>query len=207
MSEHGFTRAILYGTLGILAVTIVVLSVMMATTPRAPGPGGSVTSDANLIGGEFALRDETGKEVTDKTLIGKPTIIFFGFTHCPEVCPTTLYEISILLKELGADADRINAYFVTVDPERDTSELMAKYLSSFDPHIHGLTGSLADIEKMAKAYRVYFKKVPLEEGGYTMDHTALVYLFAPDGAFVAPLNLKPDPAAAADKVRPLLSGN
>jgi len=154
------------------------------------------------IGGPFQLTDQAGQIITDKNLQGRPTLIFFGFTHCPDVCPTSLFEISEVLKALGKDADRVNAYFVSVDPERDTTMAMKDYLSSFDPHLEGLTGNPDEIAKVISAYRVYAKKVPLKDGDYTMDHTALVYLMDRDGKFVAPFNLKRTPEdAAADLKR------
>ena len=102
--------------------------------------------------------------------------MFFGFTHCPDVCPTALFEISEIMRELGSDGDRMRAMFVTVDPERDTPEKLKDYLSSFDPRLIGATGDEAAIKAVEKAYRVYAKRVPLDGGGYTMDHTAIVYL-------------------------------
>jgi protein SCO1/2 len=129
--------------------------------------------------------------------VGKPTLILFGFTHCPDVCPTELFEISEVLRAMGQDADRVNAYFVSVDPERDTAAAMKDYLSSFDPHLKGLTGDPAAVAKVISDYRVYAKKVPLKDGDYTMDHTALVYLMDRDGRFVAPFNLKQSPQRAA----------
>ena len=131
--------------------------------------------------------------------VGPVKRMVFGFTHCPDVCPTTLFEVSEILRSLGPDADRTRAVFITVDPERDTPAVMKDYLSSFDPHLSGLTGDPAAVAAVAKAYRVYYKKVPLDQGGYTMDHTAIVYLMDKDGRFVAPFNLKrPAEAAAAD---------
>jgi len=149
------------------------------------------------IGGPFQLPDQSGQPVTDKTLQGTPTLIFFGFTHCPDICPTSLFEISEVLKAMGKDADRVNAYFVSVDPERDTAAAMKDYLSSFDPHLKGLTGDPTAIAKVLSSYRVYAKKVPLKDGDYTMDHTALIYLMDRDGHFVAPFNLKRTPEEAA----------
>lgn len=151
----------------------------------------------SAIGGAFQLTDQTGQAVTEKNLLGKPTLIFFGFTHCPDVCPTSLFEISEVLRAMGKDADRVNAYFVSVDPERDTAAAMKDYLSSFDPHLKGLTGDPAAVAKVIGEYRVYAKKVPLKDGDYTMDHTALVYLMDRDGKFVAPFNLKQSPQQAA----------
>ena len=157
----------------------------------------SMTAPA-AIGGPFQLTDQTGQTVTDKSLKGKPTLIFFGFTHCPDVCPTSLFEISEVLKAMGKDADRVNTWFVSVDPERDNNGAMKDYLSSFDPHLKGLTGDPEAVAKVLSAYRVYAKKVPLKDGDYTMDHTALTYLMDRDGKFVAPFNLnrKPEEAAA-----------
>ena len=159
-----------------------------------------VTAPA-AIGGPFQLTDQAGQTVTDKDLKGKPTLIFFGFTHCPDVCPTSLFEISEVLKAMGKDADRVNALFVSVDPERDTAAAMKDYLSSFDPHLKGLTGNPEAVAKVLSAYRVYSKKVPLKDGDYTMDHTALIYLMDRDGRFVSPFNLKRTPAEAATDLK------
>jgi protein SCO1/2 len=156
-----------------------------------------VTAPA-AIGGPFRLTDQNGAVVTEKNLEGKPTLVFFGFTHCPDICPTALFEMSEILRAMGKDADRVNAYFISVDPERDNAAAIKDYLSSFDPHLKGLTGDPEAIAKVLSAYRVYAKKVPLKDGDYTMDHTALTYLMDRDGRFVAPFNLnrKPEDAAA-----------
>jgi protein SCO1 len=155
-----------------------------------------VTAPA-AIGGPFQLTDQAGQTVTEKNMQGKPTLIFFGFTHCPDVCPTSLFEISEVLRAMGGDADRVNAWFISVDPERDTAAAMKDYLSSFDPHLKGLTGDPGAVAKVISGFRVYAKKVPLKDGDYTMDHTALIYLMDRDGKFVAPFNLKRTPEAAA----------
>ncbi len=114
------------------------------------------------IGGPFQLTDQAGQAVTEKSMQGRPTLIFFGFTHCPDVCPTTLFEISEVMKAMGKDGDRINAYYISVDPERDTQAAMKEYLSSFDPRLKGLTGNAEEIAKVLSEYRVYAKKVPVE---------------------------------------------
>lgn len=163
----------------------------------------SVTAPA-AIGGPFQLTNQAGQVVTDASLKGKPTLIFFGFTHCPDVCPTSLFEISEVLKAMGKDADRVNAYFVSVDPERDTTAAMKDYLSSFDPHLKGLTGNPEAVAKVLSAYRVYSKKVPLKDGDYTMDHTALIYLMDRDGQFVSPFNMKRKPEEAATDLKKYL---
>jgi protein SCO1 len=139
--------------------------------------------------------------VTDQSMQGRPTLIFFGFTHCPDVCPTSLFEISEVLRAMGKDADRVNAYFISVDPERDTSAAMKDYLSSFDAHLKGLTGNPDQIAKVISAYRVYARKVPLKGDDYTMDHTALIYLMDRDGRFVSPFNLKRTPEQAAAELK------
>jgi protein SCO1/2 len=153
------------------------------------------------IGGSFRLEDQSGKPVTDQDMKGRPYLVFFGYTHCPDVCPATLFEISEVMKALGHDADRAGALFITVDPERDTPAVLKDYLSNFDPHLRGLTGDPAAVAAALKAYRVYAKKVPTDGGDYTMDHTAVVYLMDRDGRFVAPFNLKQTPAAAATQLR------
>ncbi len=158
----------------------------------------------SAIGGPFRLVDQSGATVTEQNLKGKPTLIFFGFTHCPDICPTALFEMSEVFRAMGKDADRINAYFVSVDPERDTPDAMKQYLSSFDPHLKGLTGDVDAVTRMTTAYRVYSKKVPLKDGDYTMDHTALVYLMDRDGRFVAPFNLKRPPEQAAADLKRVL---
>jgi protein SCO1/2 len=153
------------------------------------------------IGGPFQLTDQTGQTVTEKSMQGRPSLIFFGFTHCPDVCPTTLFEISEVLKAMGKDADGVNAYYISVDPERDTASAMKEYLSSFDPRLKGLTGNAEEIAKVLSEYRVYAKKVPLKDGDYTMDHTALVYLMDRDGKFVSPFNINRKPEDAASDLK------
>lgn len=152
----------------------------------------------SAIGGPFKLIDENGKPITDQDMKGRPFLVFFGYTHCPDICPTTLFEMSEVMHALGKDADRIGALFITVDPERDTPAAIKDYLSSFDPHLRGATGNRQAIVAAEKAYRVYAKKVPAENGDYSMDHTALVYLMDKQGRFVAPFKLdrKPEEAAA-----------
>jgi protein SCO1/2 len=160
-----------------------------------------VAQQIAAVGGPFKLIDQNGKTVSDQDLKGRPFLVFFGFTHCPDVCPTTLFDVSEMLRALGPDADRTRALFITVDPERDTPAVMKDYLSSFDPHLSGLTGDPAAIATVAKAYRVYYKKVPLDGGEYTMDHTAIVYLMDKEGRFVSPFSLKRGTEAAAADLR------
>jgi len=176
-----------------LVLSVILLVRQNLAVPSAP--------QAAAIGGPFELTDQDGRTVTEQDLKGRPSLVFFGFTHCPDVCPTTLFDISQVMQALGPDADRTRAVFITVDPERDTQSVLKDYLSSFDPHVSGLTGDLAQITKVAKEYRVYFKKVPLDGGSYTMDHTAITYLMDKEGRFVSPFNLKRAPEAAAADLR------
>ncbi len=162
------------------------------------------TARPSSVGGPFRLLDHNGRVVTEANFKGRPFLVFFGFTHCPDICPTALFEMSEVLKRLGPDADKTAALFISVDPERDTPEKLKDYVSSFHPRIFGLTGTPAEIEAVAKAYRAYAKKVPLEGGGYTVDHSAIVYLMDKEGRFVAPFNLKRSAEqAAADLKRRL----
>jgi protein SCO1/2 len=158
----------------------------------------------SAVGGPFKLTDQDGKPVSDLNFRGKPFLVFFGFTHCPDVCPTTLFEVSEVMRKLGPDADKTAALFITVDPERDTPDKLKEYLSSFDPHLRGATGNLDTVAAVAKAYRVYYKKVPTDKGDYTMDHTAIVYLMDKDGRFVAPFNLRRSPEVAAAELKKYL---
>ena len=161
---------------------------------------GGQQARGSAIGGPFTLTDQNGARVTDVTYRGAPSIVFFGYTHCPDVCPTTLFDMSEILKRLPADK-RVSALFVTVDPERDTPAALKEYLSSFDPRISGLSGTREEIDATLKAYRVYAKKQPQENGEYSMDHSAIVYLMDKQGRFVTALNLQSPPEAVAKEIQ------
>ncbi|MEA2907780.1 MAG: hypothetical protein QOI12_5167 [Alphaproteobacteria bacterium] len=184
-----------------LAGLVLCFCVVLLVSGRVAPPSLPQTA---AIGGPFRLTDQDGRTVTEQDFKGRPFLVFFGFTHCPDVCPTTLFEVSEILRTLGPDADRVRALFITVDPERDTPEAMKDYLASFDPRLAGLTGDPAAVAAVAKAYRVYFKKVPLEQGDYTMDHTAITYLMDKEGRFVAPFSLKRTTDAAVADLRKYL---
>ena len=162
--------------------------------------GGGEQSRASAVGGPFTLTDQNGTRVTEATYRGAPSIVFFGYTHCPDVCPTTLFEISEVLKRLPSDK-RVSALFVSVDPERDTPTALKEYLSSFDPRISGLSGSRPEVDAALKAYRVYSKKQPQENGEYSMDHSSVVYLMNKQGGFVNALNLQSPPDAVAKEIQ------
>lgn len=165
---------------------------------------GSPIADQAAFRPEFALADADGQTRTGAEFRGKHLLIFFGFTFCPDVCPTTLSDISDWLAELGPDADRLNIALISVDPERDTPAVLADYLSNFDPRIVGLTGSLSEVEKAASGFRAKFEKLA-RDGDYTMKHTAGVFLFGTDGRFASIIDFHEDRRFALPKIRRILS--
>lgn len=195
-------RLILWACVGVVALTalgaFVVLPRLRPDPPTALGP-------SVVLSAPFKLVSHHGRAVTEADFRGKPTAWFFGFTHCPDVCPTTLMHMTEHLKSLGSEAGKLNAVFVTVDPERDTQEVLKEYMSSFDTRIFGLTGSPEEIQKFAKGYHVFFAKVPQGEG-YTMNHTSLVLLTDPEGRFKGTLDLHEPMEAQLQKLRRLARG-
>ena len=177
----------------------VVLGAVVYLTGRSPSPIGAAVA---AVGGPFHLEDQNGKPVTDETVKGRPFLVFFGYTHCPDVCPATLAEISDVLAKMPAKP--IKALFITVDPERDTPAIMKDYVSNFDPRIVGLTGDRAAIDKVERAYRVYARKAPQDNGDYTMDHSAIVYLMDSKGRFVEAFNLDRKPEDSAKELEKYL---
>ncbi len=154
----------------------------------------------SAIGGPFRLVAQDGNTVTEQDFRGRPSLVFFGYTHCPDVCPTTLFDVSEIFRKLGPDK-KISAVFVSVDPERDTPAILKDYLSSFDSRIVGLSGTPEAVAAAAKAYRVFYRKSPGENGEYTMDHSAIVYLMDKQGRFVSAFNLQQPPEAAAKELQ------
>jgi len=150
------------------------------------GGARTVTTGKALVGGPFSLIDHTGRRVTDRDYLGRYMLVYFGFTYCPDICPTGLQVIGAALDQIGNKADRITPVFITIDPERDTPEKLADYVRAFHPRMVGLTGSPEEIRSVSKGYRVYAKKVsdPRYPGDYTMDHTSIMYLMGPDGQFI-----------------------
>lgn len=169
---------------GLVAVAIVGAASLAAWRSWGPEVTTAVEGEA-LVGGPFELVNGTGETVTHTDLEGRPFVIFFGFTHCPDVCPTSLFEMAGWIEELGPAAERLRFAFVTVDPERDTPEVMRRYVGAFSERIQPLTGTPAQVDRVLDAYRVYARKVPLEDGGYTMDHSAFVYLMDARGRYAA----------------------
>jgi protein SCO1 len=131
---------------------------------------------------DFSLKDFNGKQRTLADFRGKAVVVFFGYTQCPDVCPTTMADLAAAMKQLGPLADKVQVLFITIDPERDTPQLLAKYVPAFDPHFLGLVGDAAATEKVARDFKVFYQKVPGKQpGSYTMDHTAGIYIYDPQG--------------------------
>jgi protein SCO1/2 len=181
------------------AVAILALAAIALYPVWRTKPGGT----ASLVGGAFELRGPDGRVVTDADMKGQPFLVYFGYTNCPDVCPTTLAEISDVLARLPGKP--IRALFITIDPERDTAQSLKDYVASFDPRIIGLSGDRAAIDKVEKAYRVYARKGPPEKGGYAMDHSSIVYLMDKEGRFVEAFNLERKPEESAKELEGYLS--
>jgi protein SCO1 len=182
--------------LAALAFSLAVLAVALVLV-LAP----SKNSGASAVGGPFSLVNQDGKPVTEQDFAGRPFLVFFGFTHCPDICPTTLFQISEMLGKMGDEGRELRALFITVDPERDTPEVLKDYLSSFDDRIIGLTGDPASVEAAIRTFRGFARKVPGKDGDYTMEHTAFVYLIGPDGNFLGTVNMARAPEEAARDIR------
>ena len=156
---------------------------------------------------DFALNDQDGKPRTLADFKGKVVVIFFGYTHCPDVCPTTMSEMAAVMKQLGADADKVQVLFVTLDPERDTPALLKQYVPAFDPRFIALSGDQDATAKVAKEFRVFYQKVPGKDAGsYTMDHTAASYVFDPQGRVRLFVRHGQGPEPIAQDLKILLSG-
>lgn len=189
--------------IAILSAFIAVYAGLAYRTAGLPQP--SQDAGAALVGGPFRLATHRGGALSDKDLLGRPYAVFFGFTYCPDICPTTLYELTGLLAELGPDADRLEVLFITVDPERDTAEQLTAYMSAFDPRITALRGTIEETDAAVKAFKAYYRKVPLEGGDYTMDHTAGIILMDAAGRFKGTLDLHEPRETQTAKLRRLIA--
>jgi protein SCO1/2 len=191
---------------GAVLAAIAVVSYPLLLGPARPGPAGAPTTTASPIQTRFSLVDHTGRPVTEKTYDGKWKLVFFGFTHCPDVCPTALNTVARVLAELGGSADGLVPLFVTVDPKRDTPTAMAAYVAAFDKRIVGLTGTEQQVAEAAKAFRVYYARTEEKTapGGYTMNHSSILYLMAPDGRFVTHFGHGEKPAEIAKAVKKVI---
>jgi protein SCO1 len=197
-TERGPSNKTFYAIIGLLMVVLLLAA------------GGYVFLSGHqpaalTVGGPFSLIDGDGKPVTDKTWRGKYMLVYFGYTFCPDVCPTTLSAVADALDKLGSKADSIAPLFITVDPKRDTAPVVKQYAAAFGPRIVGLTGSPEQIAEAAKAYRVYYAEHRTGTGpdDYSMDHSSVLYLMGPDGRFIAPMRADqtgPELAAALTKL-------
>ena len=197
-----------YGAwVGVVVVAFVGAALMLGwwqvDGPGRPPPDRATVQGLPAVGGPFTLVDHTGRTVTDADYRGKPMAVFFGFTNCPEVCPTTLLKMANLTRQIGAAADKLQILLITVDPERDTPEQLALYLQSFDARVVGLSGSREQVDAALKGYMAYAKKIPTDSG-YTMDHSASVYLMRADGSFRTMIDYHEDDGSALDKIRMVL---
>ena len=191
--------ALLYPMVGVVAAVLLLGAsgfFWITTTPNGPS-----------IGGPFTLENSMGKTVTAKDFRGKYMLVYFGYTYCPDVCPTTLNVVAAALDELGPRAKNLVPIFITVDPQRDTPQVMRRYTAAFSPDLIGLTGTSDEIAKVAKEYRVYYAKHVTGSGpnDYSMDHSSIIYLMAPDGKFIAPIGAEQSSADMAAHIRKLMS--
>lgn len=181
----------------LLAIAIAATTYFVVSQPR-DGTGLGIA----LVGGPFSLTDHTGKRVTEKDFLGKNLLVVFGFTYCPDVCPTELQVVTAALENLGARADTIQPIFISIDPERDTPDVMKQYISNFHPRFVGLSGTQEEIAAVAKAYRVFYSKVESKTGpvDYLMDHSSVIYLMDEKGKFLKHFSYTTDAATLAEAI-------
>ena len=189
-------RIVLWALVGVVALGAIIL-LWRQSAPEPP----AATDFASSIGGPFTLTASNGKPFSSSKLSGKPAAIFFGFTHCPDVCPTTLARLAKLRRQLGKDDDALSIVFISVDPERDTPAEVGNYLQLFDTPVIGLTGSPAQLDQVKKQYGIYSRKVEQPGGGYSVDHTATVILIDRNGQFVATLSPEENDKVALEKLQ------
>lgn len=184
-------------------ILVAILIIMAATLGVITFQWYRMTYSGEPYGAPFSLVDQTGAPITEAAFRGQPSAVFFGFTHCPEVCPTTLYEMNGWLQKLGDDGKNIRAYFVSIDPERDTPEVMKSYVTNVSDRITGITGEPDKVHAMAKSFGIYWRKVDTGDGDYTMDHTASVLLLDGTGDFAGTIAYEENPNTALQKLKNL----
>jgi protein SCO1/2 len=201
-------RIIRYGAFALIAVLALAWAAVglgLVDVGTRPAAVAKLQIGSNVIAA-FKLTDQEGRAVSAADLEGRPAVVFFGFTYCPDVCPTTLASLSGMLGKMGSEADKLAVFFVTVDPERDTVGELKQYLSSFDPRVRGLTGAADQIAAIAAPLKIYYAKVKIGGGGYTMDHDAAVYLIDANGGFAGTIAYGEDAASAQAKLERLAKG-
>lgn len=197
--RRGLTRGILLAAV-LLALVLAGFVAMQAFLPDGRESGGT---GQVAIGGPFSLVDHTGRAVTEKDFAGRALLVYFGFTHCPDICPTGLQTIALAMDELGADAARVVPVLITVDPERDTPAVLKEYVQAFHERMVGLTGTPDQVAAVARTYRVYFQKVPLKDSslGYSVDHSGFIYLMDGQGAYLTHFRHDTTPGQMASRIR------
>jgi protein SCO1/2 len=203
--DTNILRLVRYAALGAIAVLVFVSLAVSLGWLQSGRPVATLSTPGPQIAA-FNLIDQAGRPVSERDIKGRPAVVFFGFTFCPEVCPTTLADLSGLLSRLGGDAEKLGVFFVTVDPARDTPEALKSYVAQFDPRIRALTGAPDQIAALARSLGVYYARVEVEGGGYTMDHTASIFLLNAEGRFVGTIAWREDADAAFAKLKRLASG-
>ena len=190
--------------LGLISILAVISITLVGIAFRRPTQGAAASELGHEIGGKFALIADNGKPFTDADLKGTWHLVFFGYTHCPDICPTALNDLSLALDRLGTAKSQIEIVFVSVDPQRDTPAVLKSYIESFGGPIVGLTGTADAVAEAAKDYHVFYAKHPTADGGYEMDHSAVIYLMDPQGRFTATFGPDDTPDTMATRLRRLL---
>ncbi|MGD1887059.1 MAG: SCO family protein [Cohaesibacteraceae bacterium] len=197
-------RLVLWGLVALIVIGMGAFAVQAYLRGQSADQATLYEESVAAVGGPFTLvRADTGEMVTDADFADKPKAIFFGFTYCPDVCPTTLFELATYMEELGPLAENFHTLMVTVDPERDTPEFLDQYVSAFDDRIIGLTGDPANVDDVISNYRVYARRVELESGDYTMDHTASIFLMNAENELIGTIAYQESPETALPKLERL----
>jgi protein SCO1/2 len=198
-SQTSRRPALIYGSIGLIATLLILGTGAFVWLTQ----GGT----ASLVGGPFTLENGSGQQVTDRNFRGKYMLVYFGYTFCPDVCPTTLSEVADAMDKLGGKADRLQPIFISVDPKRDTPDVVKQYAAAFGPRLIGLTGTPEQIAAVAKEYRVYYAEHRTGPGpnDYSMDHSSVLYLMGPDGKFVAPIRSDENSTEMAADLNRLIS--
>jgi cytochrome oxidase Cu insertion factor (SCO1/SenC/PrrC family) len=201
MPKHQFAPSRFQLIFALIAL-VGALAIAGSTYYSLGGKRSGLSTGIALVGGPFSLTDQNGRKVTEKDFLGNYMLVFFGYTYCPDVCPTELQVMSAALESMGPKADRIQPIFITIDPERDTPAVMKQYVGNFYPRLVGLTGSAEEVAAAAKAYRVYYGKVESKSGAadYLMDHSSIVYLMDPNGTFLKHFSYTTDAAELAKAI-------
>jgi protein SCO1/2 len=204
--EPRAARRLLPAAILLAAFVVAVAGAFLAFELRSGTQGAARTWLGSAIGGPFHLVDQNGKPVSAADLEGKWLLVYFGYTHCPDACPMALSNIALTFQDLAPRLrDAIRPVFISVDPERDTPAILKDYIANFDAPFLALTGSAAEVAQAAREYRVYYAKHPEPGGGYSLDHSSLIYVMAPDGRFAAGINSDETPKAMSERLRQLMT--